>query len=39
MLQRGDLHGAVALTTEAEPHAERAGDDGRAPSWRPSRRS
>ena len=27
MLQRGDLHGAVALTTEAEPHAERAGDD------------
>jgi diguanylate cyclase (GGDEF)-like protein len=27
MLQRGDLHGAVALTTEAEPHAEAADDD------------
>lgn len=27
MLQRGDLHGAVALTTEAEPFAELAGDD------------
>jgi diguanylate cyclase (GGDEF)-like protein len=30
MLQRGDLHGAVALTTEAEPHAELSGDDVRA---------
>jgi diguanylate cyclase (GGDEF)-like protein len=26
-LQRGDLQGGVALTAEAEPHAERAGDD------------
>jgi diguanylate cyclase (GGDEF)-like protein len=26
-LQRGDLQGAVALTAEAEPYAERAGDD------------
>jgi diguanylate cyclase (GGDEF)-like protein len=29
MLQRGDLRGGVALTIEAEPHAER-GDDDRA---------
>jgi diguanylate cyclase (GGDEF)-like protein len=27
MLQRGDLQGAVALTGEAEPHAEAADDD------------
>ena len=27
MLQRGDLQGAVALTTEAEPYAEAADDD------------
>ena len=27
MVQRGDLRGAVSLTTEAEPHAERGGDD------------
>jgi diguanylate cyclase (GGDEF)-like protein len=27
MLQRGDLRGAVSLTTEAEPHAELGGDD------------
>jgi diguanylate cyclase (GGDEF)-like protein len=27
MLQRGDLQGAVALTSEAEPHAEAADDD------------
>src|SRR5215216_4697933 len=27
MLQRGDLQGAVALTGEAEPYAERADDD------------
>jgi diguanylate cyclase (GGDEF)-like protein len=27
MLQRGDLQGAVALTTEAEAHAETADDD------------
>src|SRR4051812_33223436 len=27
MLQRGDLQGAVGLTTEAEPHAEAADDD------------
>jgi diguanylate cyclase (GGDEF)-like protein len=27
MLQRGDLRGAVALTTEAEPYAEQADDD------------
>jgi diguanylate cyclase (GGDEF)-like protein len=27
MLQRGDLQGAVALTTEAEPHAEADDDD------------
>lgn len=30
MLQRGDLHGAVTLTTEADPHAELGGDDARA---------
>ena len=28
MLQRGDLQGAVALTTEADPYAEAADDDG-----------